>query len=109
VFVFDTRRARVFVYCQLGIAVRARGCAGMKALVLALPGLVCLFFCPSVTPHVFEFPYAICVEGYLRGRHLLRISWMYFENTVATMKARVEEGRDSFACNVQYDKVHRNQ
>jgi hypothetical protein len=26
-----------------------------------------LFVCLSVTPHFFESPYAICVEGYLRG------------------------------------------
>ena len=51
-----------------------------SALVLSLPGFVCL-------SHFFEFPYAICVEGYLRGRHPLRISCTL---KMGTMKARLE-------------------
>ena len=63
------------------------------------PGFVCLV-CPSEAPHFFEFPYAICVEGYLRGRHPLRISCTL---QMGTMKARVEVRRDS----AMYDTVHR--
>ena len=43
---------------------------------------VCLF----ARPHFFEFPYSICVEAYLRGRHPLRISCSL---KMGTMKARI--------------------
>ena len=48
-----------------------------------------------------NFPYVICEEGSLRGRHPLRISCTL---KIVTMKARVEVRRDSFAsaCNVRH-------
>ena len=64
-----------------------RGCAGVDVpYSFVTPGFVCLFVCLSVAPHFFEFPYAICVEGYLRGRHPLRSSCTL---KMGTMKARV--------------------
>ena len=57
--------------------------------------------------HVFEFPYTICVEGYLRGRHLLRSSCTL---KMGRMKARVEVRRGTYvlqALHAMYDTVHR--
>ena len=59
------------------------------AIVLSRPGFVCL----TVTSHFFESSYAICVvEGYLRGRHPLRISCTL---KMGTMKARIEVRSDT--------------
>ena len=51
-----------------------------------------------------ESPYAIGVEGSLRGRHPLRIS---FSLKMAVMKARVEVRHDFFncACNVRTTRL----
>ena len=49
--------------------------------------------------------YAICVEGYLRGRHPLRSSCTL---KMGTMKARVEVRRlRTVALHAMYDTVHR--
>ena len=80
-----------------------RGCAGIDVqYVLSLPGFVCIL---PVTPHFSEFPYAICVEGLVRGRHPLRVSIIL---KVGTMKARVEVRRDTYtsvACNVRHGAI----
>ena len=61
--------------------------------------MVCQFrfflsiFCLFALPHFFEFTYAICVEGYVRGRYPLRSS---LKRTLK-MKARVE-GRLFMQC-----------
>ena len=51
------------------------GCAGdakgIGVRVSFVTSGFCLSVCLSVTSHFFEFPYAICVEGYLRGLHPL--------------------------------------
>ena len=71
-------------------------------MVLSHPGFVCLSFCTSAS--FFESPKVICVEGYLRGRHQLRISCIL---KIGTMKARIEVRRDTVALHAMYDTVHR--
>ena len=79
-----------------------RGCVGVDvpyvSVSFSLPGIIC--FCLSATPHFLEFHYAICVDGYLRGRHPIRSSCSL---KIGTMKARIEVRLDycSFACNVR--------
>ena len=89
-----------------------RGCVGVEVPWVCVSfdtSGFCLSVCLSVTSHFIDFPYAICVEGYLRGRHLLRSSCTL---KVSTMKARVEWRHyiyyvvRCFACN-EKNPVHR--
>ena len=55
--------------CLVCSLVCGNRCAIISEIVLSLPGDVCI-----LCGNFLEFPYAICVEDSLRGRHPLRIS-----------------------------------
>ena len=67
-----------------------RGCAGIdvQTVSVSLSAGFRLFVCLlSEAPHFFKFPYTICVKGYLRGRHQIKISCTL---KIGTMRARLE-------------------
>ena len=90
---------RLHVHCQhqCGCHTRHPFSANLATVMTARESTYSI----SVTSHFLEFPYAICVEGYLRGRHQLIKSCTL---KMGTMKARIEVRLDysSFACNVRH-------
>ena len=66
----------------VSLCVGVREWIDVGALVFSLPGFV--------TPHLFKFPYAICVEGSLKGRHPNEFHVPYFENGCDASSSRVK-------------------
>ena len=75
-----------------GVGVRAIGSVSFVTyLVVLLRIWSTIWLLHIIIWNYLEYPSAVCVEGYLRGRHPLRVSCIW---KMGTMKARYEVHRD---------------